>query len=65
MSLQAVIGLALRASIQLTVFGFGLEASRTDLLSFPLYYYDGSTDSKDISRFLNPYNCAVLNTIIP
>jgi hypothetical protein len=34
-------------------------------LSFPLNYYNGSTDSKDVSRFLNPYNCAVLNTIIP
>jgi hypothetical protein len=35
------------------------------LTSFPLNYYNGSTDSKDVSRFLNPYNCAVLNTIIP
>jgi hypothetical protein len=35
------------------------------VLSFPLNYYNGSTDSKDVSRFLNPYNCAVLNTIIP
>ena len=35
------------------------------MVSFPLNYYNGSTDSKDVSRFLNPYNCAVLNTIIP
>ena len=34
-------------------------------LSFPLNHYNGSTDSKDVSRFLNSYNCAVLNTIIP
>jgi BASS family bile acid:Na+ symporter len=32
MSPQAVIGLALKASILLTIFGFGLEASRADLL---------------------------------
>jgi hypothetical protein len=35
------------------------------IMSFPLNYYNGSTDSKDVSQFLNPYNCAVLNTIIP
>jgi hypothetical protein len=40
-----------------------LRAQR--LVSFPLNYYNGSTDSKDVSRFLNSYNCAVLNTIIP
>lgn len=32
MSLQAIIGVALKTSIILTVFGFGLEATREDLL---------------------------------
>ena len=40
-------------------------ATNLEEVSFPLNYYNGSTDSKDVSRFLNPYNCAVLNTIIP
>jgi hypothetical protein len=38
---------------------------RQQMVSFPLNYNNGWTDSKDVSRFLNPYNCAVLNTIIP
>jgi bile acid:Na+ symporter, BASS family len=32
MSLQVVVGLALKASIMLTLFGFGLQATREDLL---------------------------------
>src|SRR5277367_6570801 len=32
MSLQAIVGLALKASIMLTLFGFGLQATREDLL---------------------------------
>src|SRR5271156_6942610 len=31
MSPQTIVGLALKASIMLTVFGFGLQASRQDL----------------------------------
>jgi hypothetical protein len=45
--------------------GFSVLSGVAWELSFPLNYYNGSTDSKDVSRFLDPYNCDVLNTIIP
>jgi len=34
MSAQAAVGAALKGSIMLTLFGFGLQASRDDLLYF-------------------------------